>query len=415
VTLALALAIGLALGQADPAPLPEPGDSALGARLTVSLLTFDPGAEVWERFGHNAIWISDSVAGTETAYDYGRFSFQEKSFVWRFARGLLRYWMGSGDARSYIAAYQQAGRSVWRQELRLDPAARGWLQRFLEWNLREENRYYRYDYYLDNCSTRIRDAIDQATGGAVSRYAQAKPGRMTYREHTRRTTENSVALYTALMMGLGEPVDRPITAWDEMFLPIELRPYLDSVRVADEDGRQVPLVADERELVVSDRYGVAEAPSDWTLGYLGAGVALGAILALLGRARRSSGAARRLFLVLATTWAWLAGLAGAVLLFLWGFTDHRFSVRNENLLLVNVLSLWLAFILPATIRSAPRVTVVAKRLAGVLAGMAALGLALKALPWFRQDNLAMIALVLPIHLGLWVGLLGTRPPAGASG
>ncbi|MGE0553408.1 MAG: DUF4105 domain-containing protein [Gemmatimonadales bacterium] len=409
MSLLLALALGLGTqGQQSAPPGLEPGDSARGAALTVYLLTFDPGEAAWERFGHNAIWISDPVAGTDIAYDYGRFSFRESNFVLRFAQGRLRYWMGSGDVRLYVGQYRAAGRRIWRQELRLEPAARAELQRFLEWNVQPENRYYRYDYYLDNCSTRIRDAIDRATGGAVRRYATARPASMTFRQHTRRTTENNPFLYSALMMGLGQPVDEPITAWDEMFLPIELRPYLDSIQVAGPNGALVPLVASEAIVVASDRFGVAARPSPWLPRYLGVGLAIGLTLYLSGRARRRSGVARRVFLWLGVSWSAVAGIAGALLLFLWALTDHQFSVRNENLLQANVLSLWLAGALPAAARAAPGERPVGGRLAAILVGLAAAGLALKALPIADQRNLDMIALILPIHLGLWQGLTRAR-------
>ena len=130
-------------------------------------MTMGPGEQVWERFGHNAIWIHDAVAGTDIAYNYGLFDFHQQDFLPRFIRGQMWYWMAGFPAQPYVQTYVRANRSVWLQQLDLPPAARLELQRFLEWNARPENRFYHYDYYKDNCSTRVRDALDRVIGGRI--------------------------------------------------------------------------------------------------------------------------------------------------------------------------------------------------------------------------------------------------------
>ncbi|HST08247.1 MAG TPA: DUF4105 domain-containing protein, partial [Gemmatimonadaceae bacterium] len=64
------------------ASAPEPGSN-----LTVYLLTFGWGDVVWERFGHNAIWIKDRARGTDMTYNWGMFDFNQPHFVWRFVTG----------------------------------------------------------------------------------------------------------------------------------------------------------------------------------------------------------------------------------------------------------------------------------------------------------------------------------------
>src|SRR4029453_11507821 len=113
--------------------------------------------------------------------------------------------------------------SVCVKRLNLPPPARLQLREFLRWNEQPENRFYHYDYYRDNCSTRVRDALDRALGGRIHEYATTRPTDKTYRFHTRRLTANDPLVYTGLLIGLGQPVDRPISAWEEMFLPLALR------------------------------------------------------------------------------------------------------------------------------------------------------------------------------------------------
>lgn len=175
-----------------------------GSNLTVYLMTMGPGDQVWEKFGHNAIWIHDAAAGTDVAYHWGLFDFADKDFVPRFIQGRMRYSMGAFDMGQTVAAYQQTNRTVWAQELNLNPAQRQKLADFIAWNLLPENRYYNYDYYRDNCSTRVRDAIDNALGDAIERATEKSPSGTTYRFHTSRLTQDDLPVFTGTMMGLGE-------------------------------------------------------------------------------------------------------------------------------------------------------------------------------------------------------------------
>ncbi len=404
----VALGLWAAAGQPGPSAPRVQADSVPGSELTVYLLTFEPGELIWEKFGHNALWIRDHRSGRDWAYDYGRFSFgrtlaDNLRFIGRFAVGDLNYSMGQGDVRTYLAAYEQAGRAIWAQELDLAPAARAALRDFLEWNIRDENREYQYNYYLDNCSTRIRDALDRVVGGQLRAWADTLRTPWTFRDHTRRTTDGGRILYPALMFGLGQPVDRTITAWQEMFLPISLRPFLDQVAIADPDGRRHPLVKEARLLVASERFRVAATSDRPTARNLAMGAVVGLIVAGLGRLAPRSGGWRLAFGSVAVGWSFLAGLGGLILASSWGFTSHQFSAANENLLQLNLVSLALAAVLPAALWRGRRRRA-ALGLAAIAAGVSLLGLLLKALPWFYQDNLDSIALVLPIHLGLLVGL-----------
>jgi hypothetical protein len=383
-------------------PLPAPG-----SELTVTLLTYETGGLVFERFGHNALWIHDSAKGTDRHYDYGRFDFDQKNFFLRFAQGKMWYSMGEDSLpEKYIRFYASEGRKIRSQELDLTPAQRTELRDFLEWNIKPENAGYAYDYYLDNCSTRIRDALDRVLGGAIRRYAE-QPSGFTWRDETRRLDEHNPFLYSGLMLALGQPVDEEMSRWEQMFLPIRLSEHLDSVKVAGPDGTLRPVVKSLQVIAEGGRWPVPARPSNWTWRYLAVGMVLGGVLMWLGGGQRVR---RGAFLALATLWALLAGIAGLVVSWLSLLSGHRAAHQNENILLFNLLALALALVLPLAIRRGGRTLKAARRLALVVAALAALGLLLKLLPAFNQSNLELIALALPIHLGLWAGLR-TREPS----
>src|SRR4029453_13964476 len=100
--------------------------------------------------------------------------------------------------------------SVCVKRLNLPPPARLQLREFLRWNAEPEHRFYHYDYYRDNCSTRVRDALDRVLGGVLHAQTDTVATGTTYRFHTQRLTANDALINTGLLVALGPGVDRPI-------------------------------------------------------------------------------------------------------------------------------------------------------------------------------------------------------------
>jgi hypothetical protein len=389
-----------------------PETTVPGSELTVYLVTVGPGSAVWERFGHNAIGIRDAKRGTDRVYNYGLFSFEQGGFLTRFLRGHMVYWVAGFNAAAHLRQYMAANRSLWVQELNLMPAQRLALRDFLEWNVLPENRFYAYDYYLDNCSTRVRDALDRVLGGAIQAQTAYHESDTSFRYHTRRVFANDPLLYTGIMLGLGAPADRPISRWEEMFLPEKVQEYLRSVEVEGPDGEPRPLVASERSVFVSGAEPIAPVAPRWLAGYLGLGLAAGAALVLLGQRSAASRWLRRGFFGLGAVWTLAVGVLGIILAGLWALTDHRTSFCNENLFLLNPLALVVAvgMAMSAWKDGCPsRGTSV---LAFAVAVLSVVGFAVQALPALDQVNGEVYALVLPPNVAVVVGVLLGREPGG---
>lgn len=387
-----------------PSSGPRADDLGRADRLRIYLVTMGPGDQVWERFGHNAIRVVDEERGTDVVYNYGMFDFAAADFFPRFLRGDMRYWMEGFDTRLTVRAYAWANRSVYAQELNLTPAQKERLRSFLEWNALEENRYYAYDYYDDNCSTRVRDAIDLAVDGQLREALADKPTGTTYRSHTRRLTHDDLPVYTGLNVAMGAAIDRELTAWEESFLPMKLREHVRSVQVRDARGALVPLVLSEEVLFEADRPAPPSDAPERVLGYLAAGIGLGALFLALGWLAAADRGAGRLGLVLAgSTWSLLTGLIGTVIALLWAATNHTVTYGNENVLQVHPLSLALSVLIPLAVLGGRGVRP-ALGLAWATAGAAVVGFLIQALPGFDQVNGDIIALTLPSHLGLAVAL-----------
>lgn len=398
--------------QPIPIATASAGAGVPGSELIVYLMTMGSGDEVWEKFGHNAIWIHDSLRNTDIAYNWGLFDFAASDFMPRFLKGDMLYSMGGFDKDSTVDLYRQANRTVMAQELNLTPAQRVSLAKFVEWNAQPENRFYHYDYFRDNCSTRVRDALDRVLGGTIRKATERAPSGTTYRSHTRRLTQDAPWVYLGTLLGLGRPVDHPISRWEEMFLPVRMHDDLRGIRVRDASGASVPLVRSERVLFVSSRPAEPLEPSSHIAAYAIAGMLVGFVALLLRHlVDRGNSRVRPALIVVAGAWHLAAGLGGTALAVLWTLTNHVYSYQNENLLQANPLSLVLAVMIFASLarrgRSNGSGAVVKRRtsrLAWVVAGVAVAGLALKVLPSFNQVNGEIMALTLPAHLGIALSL-----------
>jgi hypothetical protein len=399
----------LALAGRASAQAPAPADS--GAGLTVSVLTLGRDAEVWELWGHNTIIVADRAARTSRSYNWGLFDFRQENFILRFARGQMYYSMGARPTDRELAYYASRDRSMVLQHLALTPAQATAMQEFLAWNDTDANRHYYYNYYLDNCSTRVRDAIDRAVGGQLKPQFESKPSGHTWRWETRRILGWNLPLYVLVNLALGHPVDVEMTAWQAMFLPRRLMEYLRTAQVSGPAGEPVALVRGEQELNRSTHLVDPDSPKATWVPLLLAGVLVGGLLATLGRAARASRRARGWFGFLGTAWSLLAGFLGLLLLALWFLTDHWSSRSNENVLLLTPVSLALVVLLPLALRGAPRAARAAVQVASAVALLALLALVIKVLPWFHQHNTELIGLILPVHAGLLWGLRGATRPA----
>ncbi|MGD8384832.1 MAG: DUF4105 domain-containing protein [Lysobacterales bacterium] len=367
----------LACSRTTAAPLPDvpPG----GAEAW--LVTVGPGKVYWERFGHNAIWLREPSAGLDHTFNFGFFDFDQKNFFLRFLRGRMLYFAVALPAAREFEFYRHENRDVRLQKLALSPAQYRRLRDGLLNEIKPENRTYRYDYYRNNCSTRVRDALDDALGGELRAATAERPARLDYRDQTRRLTQMDYWYYLGLELALGYPVDRPVSRWDEMFIPMVLADEIATLPAAGgRAGR--PLVSSDTMLTVSTRPAAPARPAEVWYRYL----ALGLLVVALGWT-----SARFMPPVwpagLCNAWLLIAGSGGLVLAGLWLLTDHEVARMNANLLFLNPLLL-LALV-PA-----------GRRLGAVLlAGGVAVGAVLLLLP-VHQYNADVAALLAPVNLAV---------------
>ena len=345
------------------------------------LVTIGPGEVYWERFGHNAIWLREPAAGLDHTFNFGYFDFEQDDFFLRFMRGRMLYFSVAQAAGREFEFYSGDNRSIRAQKLKLSPAQYLKLRDYLLNDIRPENRDYRYDYYLSNCSTRIRDALDMALDGALSSRTRNMPADMNFREHTRRLTQMEFWYYLGLELGLGFPVDRDITRWDEMFIPMVVADEIAALSLdASEAGTS--LISIDTMLFAGAFPGPGAEPTSVWHRYLLLGLLVTGLAWLSGKYMPPAWLAG-----MSQAWVLNSTIIGIILATLWLMTDHEVTRPNANLLLFNPLVV-LALV-PALRRVGAAVL--------VLGVVLAYGLLL--FPRY-QYNLDALALVTPVNLAV---------------
>ena len=377
---------------------------AAQAAPRIGVATMAPGEIFFERFGHNAIIVVDvapdgTVRGEPLSYNFGFFDMEEDGFVGRFVQGEMMYRLVELPWRQDLQYYLDTGRGVTIQWLDLDDARATALAAALAENARPENARYRYDYFVDNCATRVRDALDRALDGTLKPQLTVRSQGNTYRGEAVRLASPAPWMWLGFDVGLGPASDVPLSRWEDAYVPMRLAEGLREARLPD--GR--PLVLRE-ERVAPHR--IAPEPGAFPLAWwrwLIAGLAAAlAWLWLDARARRASTGLALAF--------WLAGGAlGTVMLFLWIGTEHRFAWANRNLLLLTPLAL--ALLPGAWRRLRGRTPGVAFRwLATAVAACAVLAMLLCWIERLPQANAHWIGLLLPIHAA-WAWIAWRRTDA----
>jgi Domain of unknown function (DUF4105) len=304
----------------------QPPVSTLSPQATVSVLTCAPGTDLYSLFGHSALRIQDPATQLDWVWNYGVFEFDEDPvrFVTKFARGHLKYYVLSYAYDRFEAEYRHEKRSIHEQVLNLNDAQKLRMLDALLTNELPQNRYYQYDFFFDNCSTRERDLIAKALGADLRFHPNTPDDYGSYRDLIDPYLRNDVWADFGIDLLLGLPTDKTADQRGATFLPDELFKALSTAEV-QVAGQWQPLVRSEQTLldipsapVTAFQYG----PHLLSWGIF----ALAALFTLLGfRSRRAfRGFDIALFLVL--------GLLGTLMVLFWWGTDHKATYQNLNML-----------------------------------------------------------------------------------
>ena len=318
----------LAAGSSHAAP-----DSS---RLQVSLITCAPGAELYSVFGHTALRIVDSAANTDIIYNYGTFNFDDPDFYSKFVRGKLMYFLSQQSFPDFLYEYAYFKRGVTEQVLQLNQTEKKEIQSILFQNVREENRYYKYDFLFDNCATRLRDIIFRANKDNAFEPTAFAENRATFRDYLHNYLSRAEMQWTTLgidlLLGIG--ADKTMTTPESMFLPDYLAQGVSqsvqgTAKLVERDQVHLP---NAQELPIKLPFWQTPLFFFSFLAFL---VILPSFFRSNGMVSFQSIMDRIIFV--------LSGLLGLVLLFMWFGTDHQSFANNINLVWAMPINLLVAF------------------------------------------------------------------------
>lgn len=220
----------------------------LSEQAKVSLLTAAPGNQIYSHFGHSALRIYDPINRIDKTYNYGVFDFRTDNFALKFMRGKLPYMLSASSFRRFKSQYQREGRTTYEQTLNLSLAQKQQLYELLKINLLPENRTYPYDFFFDNCSTRIRDILQKATNHQIQFPDTLQKPVPTFRDLLQPYTAKVSWLQLGINLILGQPTDQIASVSDQMFLPDYLMEATDQAFIATDSSRTA-FVADKQQII----------------------------------------------------------------------------------------------------------------------------------------------------------------------
>lgn len=300
----------------------------------ISVLTCGSGEELYASFGHSAFRVQDTSLGIDVVYNYGVFDDTSKYFYLKFIQGQMDYRLARQRSSRFLAEYEFYNRWVKEQNLDLNIDERNELFKFLENNYLPENQVYSYDFFYDNCSTKVWDVL-QATFGKKIIFAENYLSKQyTFRQLIHQNLQTNSWSAFGIDLALGSVIDKLATPKEHMYLP---KYTMEQLRYSNK-GEDL-LAPNEEVLYMSKPLEKANAiftsPLFWLLVIML--VVVFVTYMDFKKNRRSSWLDFVLFFI--------TGLAGLLLLFLWFLTDHSQTVSNFNVLWVFPINAFIAFIL----------------------------------------------------------------------
>lgn len=286
----------------------------------ISLMTVAPGEFVYSTFGHSAIRVKDPAQRFDRCYNYGTFDFEQPNFLLKFCRGKLLYNLDIEPYRSFEYGNLQDRRPMREQLLNLDQKQKQRLYDLLEENYKVENRYYKYDFFYDNCATRIRDILEETFFHQIQYDTTALPKPASMRQLLHRYLVDKPWTGFGIDLVIGLPSDRLASADNFMFLPDFVHDLMGKARTNSNE----PLVVSERKIPKN-----AAPPAPFKPTPLDKPLWMMTLVAIIGLLSMASPRTERVFDVI----FWLTlGLAGLIMALLWFATDHSATKSNLNLL-----------------------------------------------------------------------------------
>lgn len=304
----------------------------------VSILICAPGEDLYSTFGHAAIRINDPANRIDYVYNYGTFNFETPHFYLKFVRGQLDYMMSVSYYKYFINSYINEKRWVKEQVLDLNNEQKNEVFSFLQNNALPENKYYRYDFFYDNCATRVKDVIKEVLKDELILPKKITDDGQTFRDLIHIYLQGHDWERFGINLALGRPTDKVVSMEEATFLPDYLGLAFEKTTIKI-DGLEKPLIKKTRMLYMP-KENVKESKTT-ILPFVVFSIIALIVLVLTYFEFKN----KKFFIILDKTLFFVAGLTGIVILTLWFGTEHTTVINNWNILWAMPLFFIAAFML----------------------------------------------------------------------
>lgn len=298
---------------------------ALAQNYQISLITCDPGEELYTTFGHSAIRVLDRDSGQDLVFNYGTFDPNTPFFYVKFSRRTLDYQLSVTTFDRFLIEYNYFRRSVREQVLDLSSGQTEEVMAFLRTNYQPENRKYRYDFFYDNCATRIRDLFETVLGENLD-WNEPKTGEeKTFRQLIDEYVYPLPWSDLGIDLALGSVIDSEASEREKLFLP----DYMEAAFGRAEIVRDGP-----RRSLVKENHVIYDFPlrEGGTPFWLNPFFVFWAVAIIVGIFTYLGFKRKRLYLGMDMALFGILGVLGIVIVYLWFLTDHSQTKLNWNLL-----------------------------------------------------------------------------------
>jgi len=296
----------------------------------VSVLTCGAGFEFFEAFGHTALRICDSTLGMDYVFNWGLFDFRTDNFYLKFAQGKLPYMLGISTYGGFVAEYQRDGRSMYEQELRLTDKEKELLYEAVVENYKPENRYYNYDFFEDNCATRVRDIVQNSLQDRHFPTETMTYSPLTFRQLYYPYTKNYLWWRLGIDIALGARTDKPVSTYKYMYLPDDLMYQFDTTVLAGGNG-----TLSETKQIILEEQCVHSTPTAFSPNMVFWLLFIGVVILTFFEIKR--GFYAKIFDIVFFSAVFILSI---LVFYLSVISDHHFTKNNLNLLWANPLLLY---------------------------------------------------------------------------
>jgi hypothetical protein len=293
------------------------------------VLTCGVANPLYATFGHTAIRYYDPEKKVDNVYNFGTFDPDTHGFYFKFLGGKLDYSLSVTDYEVFLNEYRSENRTIWEQELNFSPEMVCAVFDSLQVLTRPEFRNYRYNFFNNNCTTRVKDIIFYQIADTAILNRIQKTSDETWRHALKSTLEGRSWLSVGINILAGPFADKKITRYEKMFLPA----------IFMEELVQNGISGNSRILYQSTAYRSTEIPLFTPMIILWILLGFFVIEALWLKA--SPGFSMGLDQILFG----FTGVLGLFFLCLWIWSDHIALRYNLNIIWANPLNIFVVWMI----------------------------------------------------------------------